>query len=288
MENPAKISDLSIQSEAVLVHSKPQGTSQVAASSFELQTLSPEFAGSSPVGPDFNEVNRASRLNRLGAFSFDGLLKDEPANGVIREAGFLFLPSVVVGEGSDSQCEHYPNVDASKRLTSTSQPAFASLLVFSKKATLRRLFKSLQRTTRCGALSAGMLLMSVIGSCSIANAETVSFISSNCIRALVGETEGSPAARIATAECLRNRKSLRGVYGYFSKRISKASPRVWAECELAWAKSASTNLVRGATVWGNKSDVKIFKKKRWFRAYEFVAEYGGHYFYRLKTLRGAK
>jgi hypothetical protein len=118
---------------------------------------------------------------------------------------------------------------------------------------------------------------------------SVPFTQANCIKALVGEVEGETfQTKLATAECLRNRGTLKGVYGINSKRLSKASRKAWAECELAWAKSKASNLVDGATVWGNASDVKIFRKTKWFKSYVQTAHVGNHFFFKLKTKRGVK
>lgn len=105
------------------------------------------------------------------------------------------------------------------------------------------------------------------------------------VSALIGEAEGeSYLAKLATAECLRNRLEkygdFRGVYGLKSPRIHKASKAVRAECLKAWNESAHTNLVKGASVWGNAGDVEKFKKMKWFRNCVFVAQYGGHRFFR--------
>ena len=107
------------------------------------------------------------------------------------------------------------------------------------------------------------------------------FNSFNCTNALIGEVEGeSFLTKLATAECLRNRGTLKGVYGINSKRIAKASDKVRADCSRAWTESARTNLVKGATVWGNASDVKIFKKSKWFKSFKQTAHIGNHYFFK--------
>ena len=125
---------------------------------------------------------------------------------------------------------------------------------------------------------------------SIGTGNAASFNSYNCVKALIGEVEGeSFLTKLATAECLRNRGTLKGVYGINSKRIAKASDKVKADCLRAWTESSRTNLVKGATVWGNASDVKIFKKSKWFKSYEQTAQVGRHYFFKLKTKkRGVK
>lgn len=107
----------------------------------------------------------------------------------------------------------------------------------------------------------------------------------DAVRAIMGEARGeSYLGKVAIAEAVRARGTLKGVYG-FKAKFSEPD-RVWDEARRAWEESKKTNLTKGATVWGNKSDVAIFKKTRWFKSYELTAQIGGHYFFRLK--RGAR
>jgi len=198
--------------------------------------------------------------------------------------------SVFLLKEGDGSCEHFQHEEESNLEISTSQPEYARSLVLLKRVRLTGLLRSLRTTSFILSLVITMG-MSAICFSSTAKAETVaSFNSFNCIKALVGEVEGeSFQTKLATAECLRNRGTLKGVYGINSKRISKASRKVWAECELAWSKSKASNLVSGATVWGNSSDVKIFKKTKWFKSYVQTAHVGNHYFFKLKAKkRGVK
>ena len=92
------------------------------------------------------------------------------------------------------------------------------------------------------------------------------------------------AGKIAIAEVIRRRGSLRGIYGINSPRVRLASRAVRKDCELAWAKKG-TNLTRGATVWGNADDVRKWKARakkyprHWFNRMHQTAQIGRHFFF---------
>jgi hypothetical protein len=107
----------------------------------------------------------------------------------------------------------------------------------------------------------------------------------NAVNAIIGEAEAEPmAGKIAIAEVIRRRGSLRGIYGINSPRVRLASRTVRKECELAWAKKG-TNLTRGATVWGSESDVAKWKARakkyprHWFNRMKQTARIGAHFFF---------
>ena len=96
--------------------------------------------------------------------------------------------------------------------------------------------------------------------------------------AVLGEARGEPeAGKTALAEALRNRNRMGGVYGY------DAELKARAETERAVQKSRTSDIVKGADVWGTDEDVKKFKKSKWFSRYEFVCRIGRHNFYRRKS-----
>ena len=74
--------------------------------------------------------------------------------------------------------------------------------------------------------------------------------------AIVGEAAGAPyAVKLAVAAALRNRGTLRGVYGFKSKVTRNSAPAVWSEARRAWRESARTDVTHGATHFGSASDV---------------------------------
>jgi hypothetical protein len=100
------------------------------------------------------------------------------------------------------------------------------------------------------------------------------------IRAIVGEAENQGfEGLLAVAEAIRTRGSLKGVYG--AKRdISKAPKSVIKEAERAWEVSKDTTTAKGADVWGTESDVRKFRKTRWFKSYRQVAKINDHFFFK--------
>jgi len=227
-----------------------------------------------------------------------GLLKAEPDRSVISESGFFIsTPGGVVGEGDDSRCEPLANRGESKNLESITPSKLQRLpyssSVLRKQAALLFSMKPLRslKITNFGKSLFLWLILTNICLAGRAQAQQTApnFNSFNCIRALVGEVEGENfLTKKATAECLRNRGNLKQVYGYYSKRIPKASKKVWEDSKKAWAESAHSDLTKGATVWGNAADVRKFKTQKWFRSYYQTAKVGGHYFFALRKEKNEK
>lgn len=105
------------------------------------------------------------------------------------------------------------------------------------------------------------------------------------VYAIIGEAEGEGYyGMLAVACAIRNRKSLKGVYGEKSRRVTEHqySPHTLVLAIKAWEESAKKDVVDGADVWGTKEDVKKFKKTEWFRKYSLVKIIGNHYFYKRR------
>lgn len=91
--------------------------------------------------------------------------------------------------------------------------------------------------------------------------------------------EGKKISMTAIAEAIRNRGTLKGVYG----RSAKNNDPVWIKekCEKlaieAWEDSETTNLTNGATHWEN---VKAFGEPWWAKSMSITAEIGNHVFYK--------
>ena len=98
------------------------------------------------------------------------------------------------------------------------------------------------------------LLISILGLHLTAGA---ALISDSCAtNAIVGEAAGTPfSVKLAVAAALRNRGTLRGVYGFQSKVTLHSAPVVWSEALRAWRESARTDVTHGATHFGSASDV---------------------------------
>ena len=78
----------------------------------------------------------------------------------------------------------------------------------------------------------------------------------DAVDAVVGEAAGSPyIVKLGVAEAIRNRHSLRGVYGFHAKHNATEPARVWADARRAVSESATSTVTKGATNFGNWLDV---------------------------------
>jgi spore germination cell wall hydrolase CwlJ-like protein len=106
---------------------------------------------------------------------------------------------------------------------------------------------------------------------------------SKAIAAIIGEAEGeSLQGKIAVAEVIRNRGSLKGIYGVSAPRVLKKlySAQTLADATRAWELSKTSNLTGGAMGWGNAADIRKFKTQRWFKKCRVVKQIGNHYFWK--------
>lgn len=106
---------------------------------------------------------------------------------------------------------------------------------------------------------------------------------SKAIAAIIGEAEGeSLQGKIAVAEVIRNRGSLKGVNGVTAPRVVQKlySAQTLADATRAWELSKTSNLTGGAMGWGNAADIRKFKTQRWFKKCRVVKQIGNHYFWK--------
>jgi hypothetical protein len=103
------------------------------------------------------------------------------------------------------------------------------------------------------------------------------------INAIIGEAESEGYyGMLAIACAIRNRGTLKGVYGEYSRRVvdKRYSSSTYELAVKAYEESANIDVTDGATVWGNKCDVIKFKKTKWFKKYWLTKIIGNHYFYK--------
>ena len=113
------------------------------------------------------------------------------------------------------------------------------------------------------------------------------FTDEQAIRAIAGEARGEPfAGQIAVGEAIRNRGTLRGVYGAAVPR-KLVSAREWLTAKSAWRVSATSTLTGGAIGWGNEKDWRKFVRCAWFKNTVKTVTISGHTFYRMKTKQEA-
>lgn len=97
------------------------------------------------------------------------------------------------------------------------------------------------------------------------------------IRCIIGEASGEGILGMtAVAEAIRNRGTLKGVYGCRAKHVDREPNYVWVMAADAWEKSKSTNLTDGADHWESID----FKTPYWARRMTMTAMINKHVFYR--------
>lgn len=133
-----------------------------------------------------------------------------------------------------------------------------------------------------------MLLMAIFSFCDISHAQghlepiTVNY-DDMAIKAIIGEAKNQGyEGMLAVACAIRNRGNLHGVYGFKAKRVieHKYSDRTYRLASKAWIDSENTDIVNGATGWGNEEDIDIFKVHTWWSKEKIVAHIGKHWFYK--------
>lgn len=98
-------------------------------------------------------------------------------------------------------------------------------------------------------------LFSMVGS--VAHAEQIP--SALAERAILGEALPNYEAMHDIASAIRNRGTLKGVYGVRSKNWDKAGPKLRTLASKAWASSATLDSVNGANHWLSQYDLEHCK-----------------------------
>ncbi len=83
------------------------------------------------------------------------------------------------------------------------------------------------------------------------------FTDENCIRAIVGEyAKNDYYGMKLMAHAIRNRKTLKGVYGYYAKHIEKEPKDIWVTASCAWFDSLNEfDPLQGAKEWRSTMDI---------------------------------
>jgi hypothetical protein len=97
-------------------------------------------------------------------------------------------------------------------------------------------------------------------------------------RAIVGEAANQGyRGMLAVAGAIRNRGTLRGVYGLHNPSANQQPAWVWSWARRAWSESRTNDITLGATHWEN---VKAFGHPYWARSLRKTVRIGDHQFYR--------
>ena len=103
------------------------------------------------------------------------------------------------------------------------------------------------------------------------------------ILAIIGEAESEgPRGMLAVACAIRNRGTLKGVYGLHAYRVIHHlySSKTLRMARSAWRASAFEDVTSGATGWGNKADLDKFCSTKWWTRCQVTCIVGHQWFYK--------
>lgn len=103
---------------------------------------------------------------------------------------------------------------------------------------------------------------------------------SDAIKAIIGEAENQGyEGMLAVACAIRNRGTLKGVYGLNAPRVKnyKFSHKIHRQAFLAWSESEKHDITHGATHWEN---IKAFGCPSWVKNCIETFHYKDHVFYK--------
>lgn len=125
----------------------------------------------------------------------------------------------------------------------------------------------------CWALA--LALVFIVASCGVVHASVIK--DEDAIRAIIGEasSEGKDGMR-AVASAIRNRGTLKGVYGLHAKHVNREPKWVWAMAKRAWADSKEYDYANQATHWEGTA----FKVPYWAKSMKMVKQVGNQKFYK--------
>ena len=144
----------------------------------------------------------------------------------------------------------------------------------------------IKTSTRLIICTAICVILWFVGLGMLYAAPAQSFTDKQAILAIIGESESEGYAGMYAVACaIRNRGTLKGVYGLNSGRVVHQlySKHTYQLASGAWMASGDgIDATNGATGWGNAWDVKQFKKTTWFKKCHITANVKDHYFYACK------
>lgn len=110
--------------------------------------------------------------------------------------------------------------------------------------------------------------------------QAFAYTNQEAIRAIIGEASNQgETGMLKIASAIRNRGTLKGVYGLNSKHIDKEPQWVWDIARKAWEASLYKDYSNGATHWHNlKREGEVY----WIKSMIKVDEHKDHVFYKVK------
>lgn len=106
------------------------------------------------------------------------------------------------------------------------------------------------------------------------------------IRAIVGEYARNDAKGMwYMAHAIRNRGTLKGVYGFNAKHNKKEPKYIWKLARDAWFSSGSQpDITKGATEWRSRDDIY---RHGWPKGFMLTKYYDGVYYFK-QTKQGGR
>jgi len=100
------------------------------------------------------------------------------------------------------------------------------------------------------------------------------------VRAIIGEASGEGYQGMLAVACgIRNRGTLKGVYGLKAKHVDSEPQWVWDIAKKAWEESED-NRIHSGDHWGSTKFDKGWIKTMETKGFVKVYEYKGHIFYK--------
>lgn len=128
----------------------------------------------------------------------------------------------------------------------------------------------------CWVLAATIVFF--VASCGVVHAEVIK--DEDAVRAIIGEASGEGLEGMrCVASAIRNRGTLKGVYGLKAKHVNKQPKWVWKLARQAWRDSASKDFAYGASFWEGTS----FKKPYWAKDMILVKTVKNQNFYKERN-----
>ena len=136
-----------------------------------------------------------------------------------------------------------------------------------------------------GALLCGIVWAIIIGlilATCCRDASAMEIPDNLAVHAIIGEASGEGYQGMLAVACgIRNRGTLKGVYGLNAKHVDNEPGWVWALARKAWKESVDVDIVNGADHWESTD----FKIPGWAKDMVKVFEYKNHCFYRSEGIR---
>ncbi len=109
-----------------------------------------------------------------------------------------------------------------------------------------------------------ILIMSLLlAGCDVVLANEIRINEYQAVRAIIGEALPNYQAMYAIACAIRNRGTLKGVYGLNAKHVKEATGNQFQLASKAWAESETgIDVTNGATHWLSDYDLNHCNKKR--------------------------